>query len=570
MRASKALGAMAAALVAAVLVFVAFTLPPSRAVLAVPAWQSSTVVPGAYHVHTVRSDGSGTAEEIAAAAGRAGLKFVVFTDHGDGTRVPDPPTYRSGVLCIDAVEISTGGGHYVALGLGQTPYPLGGEVRDVVEDVARLGGFGVAAHPSSAKPELRWRAWDAPFDAFEWLNMDNEWRDKGALRVARAVLNYPVRGPESLATLFNRPDRLLERWDRTAEARHLVAMAGADAHARLGLLGGDPYGRASWPKVPSYEASFRVFALRVDIGEPLTGNAASDAAALLAGLRAGHLYTAIDALAGPAAFEFTATSGPETASEGDSLPPGGPVELRARSNAPRGASTVLLRNGRVVRQAGGPLLSYSAEAAPAVYRVEVRLPNAPGTPPVPWILSNPIYAGLPRSEAAIALPQKMVIRSTSLLESAGGSAWRIEDDPASKASLIRVGGTEPAIVVTGTLGEGPSAHQFIALARGLGTGEAQGTRWVSFRARADRPSRLSVQLRVAGKGDGRRWRRSVYIDHTLREFSVTVDEMTPAESGSDAHPDLSRVDTLLFVLDTVNLQPGSQRTIRLERVRLEG
>ena len=570
MRASKALGAMAAALVAAVLVFVAFTLPSPRAVLAVPAWQSPRVVAGAFHVHTVRSDGTGTAEEIAAAARRAGLKFVVFTDHGNGTRGPDPPAYRSGVLCIDAVEISTNGGHYIALGIGAAPYPLGGEARDVVEDVARLGGFGVAAHPSSAKPGLRWRAWDAPFDAFEWLNTDNEWRDKSALRVARAVLNYPLRGPESLATLFDRPERLFERWDRAAEARHMVAVVGADAHARLGLLGGDPYGRASRLRIPSYEASFRVFALRIDIGEPLTGNAASDAAGLLAGFRAGHLYTAIDALAGPAAFEFVATSGAGTASEGDSLPLDGPVELRARSNAPRGASTVLLRDGRVVRQASGPLLSYSGEAAPAVYRVEVRLPNAPGTPPVPWILSNPIYAGLQVSEATAARPARMVTRSTSLLESAGGPAWRIEDDPASKASLIRVGGAEPALVVTGELGEGASSHQFIALARGLGSGEAPGTRWISFRARADRPSRLSVQLRVAGKGDGRRWRRSVYIDHTFREFSVAVDEMTPAEPGLDPHPDLSRVDTLLFVLDTVNLQPGSQRTIRLERVRLEG
>ena len=40
------------------------------------------------------------------AAARAGLKFVVFTDHGDATRPPNPPTYRSGVLCLDGVEVS--------------------------------------------------------------------------------------------------------------------------------------------------------------------------------------------------------------------------------------------------------------------------------------------------------------------------------------------------------------------------------------------------------------------------------------------------------------------------------
>ena len=106
-------------------------------------------------MHSDRSDGSGSVEAVAAAASRAGLAFVIFTDHGDGTRTPDDPVYRSGVLCIDAVEINTAGGHYIALGLPATPYPLAGDAAAVVEDVRRLGGFGIAAHPGSAKRDLR-------------------------------------------------------------------------------------------------------------------------------------------------------------------------------------------------------------------------------------------------------------------------------------------------------------------------------------------------------------------------------------------------------------------------------
>ena len=44
----------------------------------------------------------GSVDEVAAAAAAAGLQFVVFTDHGDATRPPDPPAYRHGVLTIDA------------------------------------------------------------------------------------------------------------------------------------------------------------------------------------------------------------------------------------------------------------------------------------------------------------------------------------------------------------------------------------------------------------------------------------------------------------------------------------
>jgi hypothetical protein len=102
---------MAAAVLAAALLFVLLPLPPRAVVLADPPIATAI---GAFHVHTNRSDGSGTPDEVAAAAARAGLNFIVLTDHGDGTREPEPPQYRSGVLVIDGVELSTQTGHYIA------------------------------------------------------------------------------------------------------------------------------------------------------------------------------------------------------------------------------------------------------------------------------------------------------------------------------------------------------------------------------------------------------------------------------------------------------------------------
>src|SRR5689334_21302421 len=159
-----------AALVAAVVVFTLVELP-SQSFELESSWSDGTV-PGVLHIHTNRSDGLSTPDEVAAAAARAGLKFIVFTDHGDGTRQPDPPTYRSGVLCLDGVEISTSGGHYIAIDMPRSPYPLAGEPRDVVEDVRRMGGFGIVAHPDSPKGELRWSDWTLPFDGIELLNLD--------------------------------------------------------------------------------------------------------------------------------------------------------------------------------------------------------------------------------------------------------------------------------------------------------------------------------------------------------------------------------------------------------------
>src|SRR6266542_3523985 len=106
------------------------SLPPRRLSLAAP---SDGTIAGVLHIHTNRSDGLSGPDEIAAAASRAGLKFIVFTDHGDATRTPDPPAYRSGVLCLDGVEVSTSGGHYIALDMPASQYPLAGEPRDVVD-----------------------------------------------------------------------------------------------------------------------------------------------------------------------------------------------------------------------------------------------------------------------------------------------------------------------------------------------------------------------------------------------------------------------------------------------------
>ena len=108
---------------AAVFVYGALTLPPRRVSLAPPRDGIDDTVAGIAHVHSNRSDGRGTPDEIAAAAARAGLKFLVFTDHGDATRTPDRPVYRSGVLCLDGVEISTTGGHYVAMDMPRIAKP---------------------------------------------------------------------------------------------------------------------------------------------------------------------------------------------------------------------------------------------------------------------------------------------------------------------------------------------------------------------------------------------------------------------------------------------------------------
>jgi len=542
-------------------------LPPAP--LSLPSPSGETLPSrGVIHVHTRRSDGTGTVDEVARAAARAGLKFVVLTDHGDATREPEGPSYRSGVLCIDAVEISTSGGHVVALGLGKAPYPLGGEPRDVVEDVARLGGMSVAAHPGSNKPELRWTEWSAPLDGLEWLNGDSEWRDESPLALARVLFAYPARGAESLALLLDRPDDVLHRWDQLTRRHPVVAVAGSDAHARLGLRTlGEPYDRSAAFPLPSYTEVFRTFSIALPQLR-LTGNAGADAAAVLAELRAGRVYSSIDALAGPAWLSFTASSADVHLTMGEEYQPRGPVTLRAATNAAR-AEIRLLKDGEVTARAQNVTLEQTVPAQSAVYRVEVGLPGAPGQQPVPWIVSNPIY--LRPSSTTEGTPSRPATTRVAVQYGNGpASAWRIEKSERASAALDvigAVGGTQLLLryALGGTLAEGP----FVAFVMPAGQALSTFDRLI-FNARADHPMRLSVQLRMAQGDAGERWQRSVYLDDLPRTISVFFDDMHPVGGPPGQRPPLDRIESVLLVVDTVNTKPGTSGQIWIDDVKYGG
>ena len=276
-----------AAVAAAGGVLLILLLPPAPVRLDTQHDLGINTVAGAFHIHSTRSDGAGDKAAIAAAAARAGLRFIILTDHGDGTRPSDPPEYLDQVLCIDAVEISTDQGHYVALGMSRAPYPLGGASEAVAEDVRRLGGFGIAAHPDSPKPDLRWTDARARIDGIEWLNADSEWRNETRRALVEAGIAYFIRPAAALATLLDRPPTL-DRWDRLAASRRIVALAGADAHGGIGTRAEDGT-RSAIPGIPGYEASFRTFSNRVILPRDLTGDPAADARAVIDAIRQGQV-----------------------------------------------------------------------------------------------------------------------------------------------------------------------------------------------------------------------------------------------------------------------------------------
>jgi hypothetical protein len=465
------------------------------------------------------------------------------------------------------VEISTSGGHYVVAGLPQAPYPLSGEARDVVEDVGRLGGFGVAAHGDSAKTGLQWRDWDAPFDGLEWLNLDSAWRVNSRAYIARAFVEYWLRAPEALATLAARPVGMMQRWDEVTAKRRVVGFAATDVHAQIvWKSGGRTLG--SLP-IPSYEASFRMMTTRLELDAPLSGDAGADARAVLFALRSGHHYSALDALAAPPAFEFTGRSAASVASEGDVLPADRPVALEVRAGAPAGARLALLRDGVTVLETGGSRLTFSAPGERAVYRAEVRIPNAPGVPPVPWIVSNPIYVGMPRHPETTAAVTPRGIEVTDLIHGGGDAArWSLERDKSSEGTIVRDGLTGPTLGLRYSLGPGRAWDQLVALVRPVQNHLLHHDR-ITLRASASRPLRLSVELRASGEDDAPRWQRSVYFDRTPRTVTILFSDLRPIASNAAGPVPLASIGALMLAIDANNTMPGTSGEIVFTEIACE-
>jgi len=561
---TRTLAAVLTASVVFALLFVVLVLPPRAVRLDSSAWRdvAARTVSGAYHVHTSRSDGSGDKDHVAAAAARAGLQFVILTDHGDATRPPDPPVYLHGVLCIDAVEISTDGGHYVAIDMPAAPYPLGGAPAAVVEDVSRLGGFGIAAHPDSPKASLQWRDATAPIDGIEWLSADTEWRNESRRALTRAALGYFLRPGPALATLLNRP-ATLNRWDAMVRTRRVVALAAHDAHGGIGRTAEDG-SRRFVADMPTYEATFRTFAIRVAMDRAWAGDAATDALALLTSIRAGRVFTTIDALAAPGLLEFHAETARGRIEMGSAVPAGTAARLVARVLAPPGAQVLIVDDSLLRRRGGLSALGASRRvgqdgtqelqtqlgAGEGAFRVEVNVPSAPGTPPVPWLLSNPIYflpAPISRVEGAVSEAGEAIDPAT----------WRVERDSGSSAALI----AGPPPVLGYTLQAGERRSQFVAVAAPISR-KAFGA--IRLRLRADRPMRVSVQLR---RPDGQRWRESIYVDATVRDLIIPVARL--AAVGERSEPiESTQVESLLLAIDLVNAVPGSSGQLTIERVVL--
>jgi hypothetical protein len=506
---------------------------------------------GAVHVHTAASgDGRGDLDGVARAAARAGLDFVVLTEHaGELPRLGDG--YRHGVLVLVGLEKSTDGGHALALGLRSLPFRLDGDPAAVARDVADYGGFLVAAHPRTPTTQGGWSAGLEGVSGVEVLNLADRAAWPSGPALLPHLLRYPFDPQGTLLRALRVPPDALQLWDGERFARPLAGLLGSDAHG--GLL--------------SHLAIFRLASQHLLLERPLTGQVDHDGALVLQALRRGRGWIAIDALADASRFVFEARGGGRVATPGGALALEGPVELAADAAAPAGSELVLLRDGEAVARGGPPLRHLTQR--PGTYRVEGYLARelVPGAFK-PWILSNPIdvypageleqrearAAALPSLDAPLTAQGELL---DDFAEARLSERWQLDRARDARAAMTLA---EGVLRFDFALGAGPRSHASLC---DWGPRDLSGHSALLFTVRADRPFRFDVQVHVAdgaAPGGVRIWRRSVRAGSGWRRVAVPFAALETYD-GLGGRPDRSQVRGVYFHVDEAHLAPGSSGTL---------
>ena len=331
---------------------------------------------GAVHLHSCYSDGSGTVREITAAARRAGLDFVVLTDHDTLRPAEDRwDGWHDGVLVVVGVEVTCQfRSHIVVFGAREVAALRFKPLARVLFDLQNQGAVAFVAHAQPAHimgysmkaGELTdWEV--AGFAGVElWSFMHDICDGMAPWRIPSFIRNWPrrVRGPNA-ATVAH--------WDRMTALRRFPAVGSLDNHAFVvpGL------GAA----ILSYDDGFRTLRTHV-LAQECTGRR-DDAKLITDTLCRGRAFIALDMVAPATGFRFEADGRRGDRLEmGDEAPWSGPAVLEVRS--PVEAKLTLLRAGRPVAETVGTALRHTA-AEPGVYRAEARLGGKP------WVYTNPIY-----------------------------------------------------------------------------------------------------------------------------------------------------------------------------------
>lgn len=258
---------------------------------------------GNVHIHSHYSDGTGSIREIADKAGRAGLNFIIITDHENlkGLKKGEEGYYGK-VLVLIGMEINDTCCHYLALNIDKEVENDIHTPQNVIDAVNKQGGIGIIAHPfEKGSPfyedgiTYNWNKWDVSnFQGIEIWNWVSGWKDNiDSIIKGIFLLFFPgfcITGPNRKA---------LSKLDFfQLEGKRIAAFGGSDAHNIKFRLGFIPV------VVGSYLRAFRSVNMHILLENRLSGDLEKDKIIIYNALLKGKSWVADDHWRNSRGFSF--------------------------------------------------------------------------------------------------------------------------------------------------------------------------------------------------------------------------------------------------------------------------
>jgi hypothetical protein len=354
---------------------------------------------GVINVHSSRSSGSGSVNEIIEQAQAAELDFISITDLNLFEQEPEDHQYHDKLLVMYDGQYSYLNSRLLYLG-AKNKLALSGPSRSQAHLSNRLDlnsstetdGFLILSHPF--KKGYSWKGeFPRGLHGIEILNLRQIWQDvwlNDTLSFLWTVILYPFNQNLAFIRLFEIPNREFQLWDELTSQRKTVGLAGSAAKSKIRILGQDI-------GLPRYKTLFGIVRNHVLLRSELTGEKKSDYKKIISALRAGHFYMSLDVLANPKGFIAKIvddTPNPHIMGSEVRLTKNQELVVVLPSEPLVPFETVIYKDGKKV------MASNSTETRlrlhePGVYRAVIRvIPTFPlpdGKKWIPWIFTNPFY-----------------------------------------------------------------------------------------------------------------------------------------------------------------------------------
>jgi hypothetical protein len=341
-------------------------------------------------MHTPYSDGVKWHAEIAEDAIRAGLDFIIVTDHN--LWVSGIEGYYENetgkVLLLVGEEIHNPrrepqASHFLAIGADRELACYAHDTQALINETKNAGGIGFLAHPFDPTApvfnaaSLGWQDWDAVgYDGLEIWNFMSSFKGLLTSRVmAYRAANQPDKymiGPSQI---------VLNKWDELlAQGKRMVALGGSDAHGFTYTMW--HITRELFP----YEFLFNTVNTHIMTHSALSGDLDHDKKLILKALAEGNSWVGYDLPARTTGFRFSGQSG-TNGIMGEEIKMGTGATLQVRT--PQKCHIRLIYKGDTVAdcESDTNLTYLPVDRGP--YRAECLLEYKGQERG--WIYSNPIY-----------------------------------------------------------------------------------------------------------------------------------------------------------------------------------